>query len=170
MVIQFYDGVILFDTGQIAMNADCCCGDAPCTNCTGAQNDAVVTLPERGFEDCCGIELAQGFNGLFAWSDYGDFGGTSVCRHRFLGGPTDCGDYGPLYWRWELTYTVATGLWTSELRAWVLVQGQPVYVVLYVHNTASFTCDQATGLITGTATLSGAVGPTFDCTDRKSGV
>ncbi len=39
MVVQFHDGKVLFDSGVVAFDPACCCGEAECDECSG-------TIPE----------------------------------------------------------------------------------------------------------------------------
>jgi hypothetical protein len=53
MAIYFHGGVVLFDSGAVAMHEDCCCGGyVTCGGCNPAPETMVVTITGITCSDC----------------------------------------------------------------------------------------------------------------------
>ena len=75
MAIQFVGGQILFVGGAIAMDAACCCGDEPATECPGISNScpATITLTIAGMSNITSVcEGPVSINGTYTLTKSGD--------------------------------------------------------------------------------------------------
>ena len=76
MAIQFVGGQILFVGGAIAMDAACCCGDEPATECPGISNScpATITLTIAGMDDITSVcDSPTDINGTYTLTKSGDY-------------------------------------------------------------------------------------------------
>ena len=140
--IQFWDGVILFVGGAIAMHTNCCCEEIvePCTDCGDTQPDLEVeindnggTCDEGGWGDC------HAPAGTYEYAAFDDF--ETFCKWSF-----DQSDGSYHLW---IYYWKTSGEYDVEINF-----GPTNFPVMYDgENVAGISCNVETGHLVGSFTI-----------------
>jgi hypothetical protein len=147
--VQFKDGSVLFsDDSKVAMDADCCCDGAPCTDCASHTGNATVTTTAAGGSGC-DVDATYTFNSFTAGA---------TCEWLF--------DVAPGY-ELYVFYTTASGIWAARIDSTgTTVYGDGATPCQRKTITGSISCTG--GNLSGNFTLDGC--PTPGCNGETATV